>query len=86
MKPISVKADTVSAVQALRMFEGGQHLSCPVCEAMLDSIPPGLAPGTGRISGLVCPVNDKHYLIYGHDAEVMKKVREGMRSIANKLE
>jgi hypothetical protein len=86
MKPINVKGGEVSAVQALRFFEGGQHLSCPVCDALLDSIPAGIAPGTGHISGLVCPVSNKHYLIYGEDADVMKKAREGLRRIAGKLE
>ena len=86
MKPINVKANGVSAVQALRMFENGQHLSCPVCEAVLDSIPNGIVPGTGRISGLVCPVSNKHFLIYGEDADVMRKAREGLRRIAGKLD
>ena len=82
MKPI--KANEISAAQALRMFEAGQHISCPVCEAALDSIPTGLMPGAGRVSGLVCPVDNKHFLIYGEDAETMKKAREGLRRIADK--
>lgn len=84
MKPINVMTDKVSAVRALRIFEGGQHLSCPVCDVVLDSIPAGVAPRTGRISGLVCPVDNKHYLIYGDDADVMKKAREGLRRISGK--
>ncbi len=86
MKPINVKDNRISAVQALRMFEGGQPLSCPVCDTVLAAIPEGVLPGTGRISGLVCPVNNKHYLIYGEDADVMKKAREGLRRIAGKLD
>lgn len=79
-----IKANEISAVQALRMFEAGQHIGCPVCEATLDSIPAGVMPGTGRVSGLVCPFDNKHFLIYGEDAEVMKKAREGLRRIAAK--
>lgn len=82
MKPI--KSSEISAAQALRMFEAGQHITCPVCEALLDSIPTGVISGTGRVSGLVCPVDNKHFLIYGEDAEVMKKAREGLRRIASK--
>jgi hypothetical protein len=77
-----VPANEVSAVQALRMFEGGQYLSCPVCAAVLNSIPSGVIPGAGRISGLVCPISNKHYLVYGDDADAMKKAREGLRRIA----
>lgn len=84
MKPTNIKADEVSAVQALRMFESGQNLSCPVCKSILESIPSGVSPGTGRISGLRCPINMKHFLIYGEDADTMKKAREGLRRIAGK--
>ena len=83
-RTIDMKANDVSAVQALRLFEGGQCITCPVCETVLNSIPTGIAPGTGHIAGLVCPVNTKHFLIYGDDAEVMKKAREGLRQILNK--
>lgn len=86
MEPVNIKTDGISAVQALRMYEAGQHLSCPVCKALLDTIPTGVAPGTGNISGLVCPVSNKHYLIYGEDADVMRKAREAMRQIAGKLD
>ena len=84
MKPITVKGDQITAVQALRMFEAGQYISCPVCEAILDPIPAGVEPGAGRISGLVCPADNRHYLVYGDDAETMKKAREVMRRIAAK--
>lgn len=82
MKPI--KANEISAAQVLRMFEAGQYINCPVCESTLDSIPAGVKPGAGRVSGLVCPIDHKHFLIYGEDAEVMKKAREGLRKIADK--
>lgn len=86
MEPVNIKTDGISAVSALRMYEGGQYLSCPVCKALLDTIPSGVAPGSGNISGLVCPVSNKHYLIYGDDAEAMKKAREVMRRIAGKID
>jgi hypothetical protein len=80
----TLKIEGLSGVQALRAFEEGDQLSCPICAAHLDSIPQGIAPGTECILGLVCPKNFKHYLIYGEDADVMKEARERMRRIAGK--
>jgi hypothetical protein len=82
VKSTNVKGRDVSGIQALRTFESGKNLNCPICNAVLASIPSDISPGTGHISGLVCPINNRHYLVYGEDAIVMKKAREILRSIA----
>ena len=81
-KEVAVRGDAVSAVQALRLFENGQLISCPVCETALDSIPRGIAPGTANVMGLICPVNNRHFMIYGESAELLIEARRRLHAIA----
>ncbi len=84
MNKTKLNTNEISATHALRMFEAGQHISCPICNTMLASIPTDTPPGAGRILGLTCPIDNKHFLIYGEDAETMKKARDGLQKIADK--
>jgi len=78
-----VRADAVSAVEALAIYERGGELICPVCSARVVPIPVGAPPGS-RPMGLECPASNRHFLIYGEDAETMRAARDGLRRIASK--
>lgn len=53
-----VRADAVSAVEALTVYERGGELVCPVCSSRVVTIPAALASGS-RPMGLECPVSMK---------------------------
>lgn len=53
----------VSAVEALRLFEQGEALHCPICSRPLRPIPHNWEPHL-PLSGLECPVSQTHYLVY----------------------
>lgn len=76
-----VRADAVSAVEALTVYERGGELVCPVCSSRVVTIPAVLTPGS-RPMGLECPISNRHYLIYGESSETMKTARDGLRRIA----
>lgn len=76
-----VNAGTLVGAEALRQYESGVRMVCPVCSADLQSIPAGVAPGH-RVSGLVCPTDQKHYLLYGEDEAAMKGMRALMKGMA----
>jgi len=78
-----VRADAVSATEALSVYERGGELLCPVCAKYLVTIPAELQAGT-RPMGLVCPESNRHYLIYGEGAETLGEARQRMRRIAAK--
>lgn len=61
MSAIDVK--NLTGVQALRLFEDGQELSCPTCNAVLRPIPNDWNPSM-HLSGLECPVSQAHYIAY----------------------
>lgn len=78
-----INAGEVSAVEALRLYEAGTSLCCPACGALLETIPKGIAPGQ-RISGLLCPIDHKHFLVYGEDASAVKSMRSFMKELASR--
>jgi len=79
----SKKADSISATEALAIYQQGGHVTCPSCGTVLTTIPANLDAGS-RPLGLRCPVSHKHYFVYVEDAETMRAAREGLRRIAAK--
>jgi hypothetical protein len=79
----AIRADAVSAVEALSLYARGAQLICPACRTRLEPIPLDTAPGE-RPQGLKCPQNDRHYLVYGESAETINAAREGLRRISSK--
>lgn len=79
----TVNAGSLVGAEPLRMYEAGLRVVCPVCSAMLQSIPAGVTPGHA-ISGLVCPTDQQHYLLYGESESAMKSMRAFMKDLAAK--
>jgi len=78
-----VNAGSLEGAEALRKYEAGLHVVCPVCSAALQSIPAGVQPGH-PISGLVCPTDQRHYLLYGESEFAMKSMRAFIKDLAAK--
>ena len=79
----TINAGSLAGAEALRKYEAGLRVVCPVCAVALHSIPAG--GQTGRsISGLVCPTDPRHYLLYGESEVAMKSMRAFMKDLAAK--
>ena len=79
----TVNAASLTGSEALRKYEAGLRVVCPVCTAALQPIPAGVQPGHS-ISGLVCPTNQRHYLLYGENEASMKNMRAFMKELVAK--
>ncbi|PML78518.1 hypothetical protein [Enterovibrio norvegicus] len=66
------------ASEILRLAANGEKFQCPVCNSQLVTIPETLAAGE-RSQGIQCPKVQKHYLIYGDDAERILEMRKRMK-------
>lgn len=71
-------ANSISGVEALRLVKEGHELECPICHAKIETIPKEWGQGM-PLNGLTCPASQKHFLIYGDDAEVLRQYREAQR-------
>jgi hypothetical protein len=78
-----VNAAALVGAEALRKYEAGVRVVCPVCSSELQAIPAGARPGQ-QISGLICPTDQRHYLLYGEDEAAMKGMRAFMKELASK--
>lgn len=81
--PSQRDAGSLVGAEALRKYEAGVHVICPVCSVELQPIPARVQPGNS-ISGLVCPTDQRHYLLYGEDESAMKSMRAFMKDLAAK--
>lgn len=79
----TVNAGSLAGAKALRKYEAGLRVGCPVCSAALHSIPAGVQPGHS-LSGLVCPTDQRHYLLYGESEVAVKSMRAFMKDLAAK--
>lgn len=66
--------EKMAGMRALRLWQEGVVLSCPVCGAVLSSVP-GATPIGIVPFGLVCPVNTKHVYVYGETRKALDSVR-----------
>ncbi len=73
-----VLANTVSSVEAMRLVREGHEFECPICHATIETIPKDWRQGM-QLSGLACPTSQKHFLIYGDDADTLREYREVQR-------
>ena len=68
--------------EVLNLLAKGEVLFCPVCNAKLITIPEKLEANK-RPLGVVCPTDQKHYLVYGESPESMQEIRRQMRAMIN---
>ena len=69
----------LSSSEVLNLAAQNEELFCPVCNALLVTIPEKVIEG-GRPLGVSCPKDKEHFYIYGEDASRVQTMREEMRA------
>ena len=77
MKPMN--ANQLSSSSALELIRKGQQLQCPVCAAIIKTVPEKWKPGM-QLHGIECPNDQKHYMIHCDDENAMKEMRARMKA------
>lgn len=78
---MSVNASSVSGADAIKLVQQGQQLLCPVCAAVLKTVPENWEQGKA-LHGIECPNNQQHFVIHCEDEHAMKNIRARMRARA----
>lgn len=71
----SISADSVSKDEAIRLVEGGAHLTCPSCGSTIIAMPENRAAGT-PLRMIRCSLSEQHYVIFIEDAAAMHEIRD----------
>lgn len=77
--------EKMAGTRALRLWQEGVDLTCPICGAELSMIPEG-RPRTEMPLGLFCPENKQHVYVYGETRAALESVRSVIRDMAQKKE
>ena len=72
-------ANKVSSIEALNLVRQGQKLQCPVCAAIIKTIPEKWKIGL-PLHGIECPNDQKHFMIHCEDEHAMKEMRARMKA------
>ncbi len=78
-----VIANQVSSIEALKLVRQGQQLQCPVCAAIIKTVPEKWEPGV-PLHGIECPNDQKHFMIHCEDEHAMKEMRARMKARSNR--
>ena len=78
-----VIANQVSGTEALKLIRQGQQLQCPVCAAIIKTVPEKWEPGM-PLHGIECPNDQNHFMIHCEDEHAMKEMRARMKARSNK--
>ena len=81
----SIDLNNMSAVEILSLARKGNELKCPRCQAILETIPKKWT-GEVPLHGVVCPNNQKHFLIYSEPEHASKNVRNLIKEMVKKSE
>lgn len=76
-------ANQISGVEALKLVRQGQQLQCPVCTAVIKTVPETWQLGMA-LYGIECPNDQRHFLIHCEDEHAMKEMRARMKARADK--
>jgi hypothetical protein len=79
---MSISVNELPGHEVLNLLAKGEVLFCPVCNARLITIPQKLEANK-RPLGVVCPTDQKHYLVYGESPESTQEIRKQMRAMIN---
>lgn len=71
--------ENLSGSEVLNLAAQRKELFCPVCNALLVTIPENVVEGQ-RPLGVSCPTDKEHFFIYGEDASRVQTMREEMRA------
>jgi hypothetical protein len=74
---------SLSSSEVLNLAAQNEKLFCPICNALLVTIPEKVAEG-GRPLGVSCPMDKEHFFVYGEDAFRVQTMREEMRAFREK--
>lgn len=75
--------EKMAGARALRLWQEGVDLTCPVCGTELSMIPEGLSR-TEMPLGLFCPENKQHVYVYGETRAALESVRSVIRNMPPK--
>jgi len=73
-------SESMAGLRGLALWQAGVELTCPVCDAVLSTIPEGI-PRTQMALGLFCPGNKAHVSFYGETASALESVRGVIRKM-----
>jgi len=73
-------SETMAGVRALRLWQEGMELACPVCGAMLAVIPEGVQRPKMPL-GMFCPKSKGHVHFYGETRGTLESVRGVIRKM-----
>lgn len=73
--------EKMAGARALRLWQEGIDLTCPICATQLAAIPKG-SLRTEIPLGLFCPKNKQHVYFYGESKEALDSVRSVIRGMA----
>lgn len=73
-----VIANQVSGIDAVKLVQEGKKLQCPVCAAIIQTIPEKWMPGM-PLHGIECPNGQNHFMIHCEDEHAMKEMRARMK-------
>jgi hypothetical protein len=76
MNPII--ANQVSGVEALKLIQQGRQLQCPICLAVIKTVPESWVAGM-TLYGIECPNDQRHFMIHCEDGDAMKEMRARMK-------
>lgn len=69
----------ISSADLMKLIKQGVALHCRVCSERLQTVPENWKPGM-IFSGIVCPKDQKHFMIHCDDAAAMKAIRARMKA------
>jgi hypothetical protein len=73
----SIDAGHISGVEALKLIRDGTQLTCPVCTAILETVPREWKLGM-PLHGIQCPNSQSHFMIHCDEESAMKEMRRRM--------
>jgi hypothetical protein len=75
----SLVANTVSVTEAVKLLGEGGDLLCPICGAIIKTLPERWVKGT-PLHGIECPTDQRHFMVHFDDAATMREMRDRMRA------
>jgi hypothetical protein len=73
----------MSTQEVLKQIRQGRLFQCRICKAVIKTVPENWKPEM-PLHGLVCPTDQRHFLIHCDDATAMKEIRAKMKASAAK--
>lgn len=76
-------ANQFSGIEAIKIMQKGEKLSCPVCSAILKTVPENWEIGM-PFYGIECPNDQHHFMIHCDDADRVLAMREHIKALLKK--